>query len=62
MIVYANTDYYRLRTLHQKQQETMGKTHEIPTNTEGGTDNIQSPSFEEVPPEVRESIPQMVSR
>lgn len=57
MIVYANTDYYRLRTLHQKQQETMGKTHEATKNTEGSVDDIRLPIDRQVPIEVRKSIP-----
>jgi hypothetical protein len=70
MIVYANTDYYKLQSLASNagitvngvnlrtelQTRTMGKTHEIPENTEGSADYIQPPSIEEIPPEIRESI------
>jgi len=53
MIVYANTDYYKLKKL---QEETMRKTHEIPKNTESSTDCIHF-DVEREHREVRENIP-----
>lgn len=56
MIVYANTDYYEIQRLCL-QQETMGKTHEVTKNAEGGVDNIRLPIERQIPIEVRKSIP-----
>lgn len=54
MVLSGNASPYDIqRELQRIKQQTMGKTHAIPKNTESRTDGLHRPSGEEGTHEVR---------